>query len=123
TQKPIVRFGQKKGRTTLSGVDGNLCVLCYLCVLVLFLKESIEVPSENLLPHLRAGADLVQRRGLLLVHVADPPPRKERRVGAEQQAVRTDDGQRLTKDAAQRQSRLVFHPAVRARRVEEHVRT
>src|SRR5213078_228378 len=31
-------------------------------------KDQIEVPSENLLPHLRAGADLVQRRGLLLVH-------------------------------------------------------
>ena len=63
----------------------------------------------------------IQRAYLRVVDRTVPPARKERRVGAEQQAVRPGNLERLSEDAGQREPVVIRHPPVRARRVEVDV--
>jgi GDSL-like lipase/acylhydrolase family protein len=83
-------------------------------------KHAPEILAEDLASRLRACADLVECRRLLLVHAGHPSPREERRIGAEQQPLGADDGERLTEDAGESHAHI-FDPGVRARGVEQHV--
>src|SRR5258705_13453370 len=66
-------------------------------------KNPIEVRPKDFSSDLRARADLVERRQLLVVDRAHPAARKERRVAAEQQAVGPGDREGLTKDVCEAQ--------------------
>ena len=66
----------------------------FSCALAHAGKEPIEVPAEDLSDDCRLDAQLVESRLLRAVDHALPAPREERRVGPEDEPIRTDDGQR-----------------------------
>src|SRR5688500_625565 len=59
---------------------------------------------------------------LRVVYRPVPPPREERRIGAEDDPLGAGDLERLHEDTGERQAVVVRHPTVGARRVEVHVR-
>src|SRR4051812_22685645 len=81
-------------------------------------KEAFEVPAQDQRPVFGADARAGHGTHLRFIDVLLPAAREERRVRAEEQARRSDDGHRAAEDRFERERGVKARPAVGARRIE-----